>query len=653
MKKAVIFIFALVVCFVLIDSQNQFTTASAQSIRERASKNSSVQQDRNDKEAEMGRLIKRLTKRSSDNLKTYRTAQGAYSMNLEDGFQNLMIARINPEAEAEGACITSLDEANAFFGKNLETGERVPQIPFKKQSQSLDAAQYGMSQEEYDFYTNLIEQSSQNQSASLASIVISPQDGAGEGFYDQTAATPEGGNDGTTLGQQRLNLFNRAAAIWSAFLDVRVPITVTAQFNPQTCTVNSATLGSAGTTSIYRDFSGNAYPNTWYSYALANNIYGADIDATTAEINATFNSSINSDPNCLGGRRWYYGYDNVTPSGTVNLLVVLLHEMGHGLGFQSFVNGSTGQLAGNINGRFPDVFTKNIYDRTQGKYWSEMTDADRQVSKLNAGNVLWDGPNVKVASSFLSSGRDAATGRVQLYTPATYAPGSSISHFDTASFPNLLMEPNITINLPLTLDLTRQQMRDIGWFRDTTGDGVPDSISNVQVGGSSLTIGSTATVTWTNDGGFNRPVNIELSTDGGASYQTVIASNVANVGSYNFNVPNLPTTLAKIRVREADFINPSSESVTAFTIASAATVTVSGRVLTSFGRGIPRALVTISGPNGFSQSVYTDRLGDYQFTGVPSGANYSFSVRSRYRFRNPTTVYIDANVSDLNLTALN
>ena len=44
---------------------------------------------------------------------------------------------------------------------------------------------------------------------------------------------------------------------------------------------------------------------------------------------------------------------------------------------------------------------------------------------------------------------------------------------------------------------------------------VPDTITNVQPSGGSLTAGANATITWTNTGGFDRNVTIELSTDGG------------------------------------------------------------------------------------------------------------------------------------------
>ncbi len=60
------------------------------------------------------------------------------------------------------------------------------------------------------------------------------------------------------------------------------------------------------------------------------------------------------------------------------------------------------------------------------------------------------------------------------------APGSSISHWDTAATRNQLMEPSINVDLTSSVtppeDLTSSQMTDIGWFSDA--DGVPDGLDN-------------------------------------------------------------------------------------------------------------------------------------------------------------------------------
>jgi hypothetical protein len=87
-------------------------------------------------------------------------------------------------------------------------------------------------------------------SAQAATITIVNNDTAGEGFNDLTPAAPVGGNSGTTIGQQRLIVFQQAAAIWGGILPSAVEIRVNATFDPLTCTSTSAVLGSCGATSV-------------------------------------------------------------------------------------------------------------------------------------------------------------------------------------------------------------------------------------------------------------------------------------------------------------------------------------------------------------------------------------------------------------------
>jgi hypothetical protein len=65
-------------------------------------------------------------------------------------------------------------------------------------------------------------------------------------------------------------------------------------------------------------------------------------------------------------------------------------------------------------------------------------------------------------------------GRMLLNAPNPASSIFSISHWDPIASPNLLMEPFLNGDLSHGVDLTRQQMIDIGWFSD--GDGVPDGV---------------------------------------------------------------------------------------------------------------------------------------------------------------------------------
>jgi hypothetical protein len=226
-----------------------------------------------------------------------------------------------------------------------------------------------------------------------ATITIVNLDGAGEGFNDPTPAAPVGGNPGNTIGQQRLNVFQAAASIWGSTLTSSVTIFVEGKFDTQTCTVNSAVLGSAGAKSVVRDFAGREVAATWYPVALGNKQAGVDLIPGTNDISATFNSKL-GQPGCFTGGFFYYGLDH-NEGNQIDLLAVVLHELGHGLGFQTFASTSTGALFNS----FPDIYLRHLLDNSSGLHWDAMNDAQRQASAINWGNVVWDGTAVNVKSA--------------------------------------------------------------------------------------------------------------------------------------------------------------------------------------------------------------------------------------------------------------
>jgi hypothetical protein len=527
-----------------------------------ASFTAAAQQTDLERDRQMAETIRRVTTKESSDLPMVVSPDGSTSIDLAGRFRHVALAAAGASGDAMVGCVGSLAEANRFFGRNLETGERYATGKASEMDAELveTARLHGMSVAEYRFYSDLAQYAKSLPGPKASTISIVNNDGAGEGFNSSAAAIlPAPGNTGANLGQQRLALFVAAADVWEAFLDSSIPIQVGSSFDPLSCGGGSAVLGSAGSTTVHGNFPNAIFTNTFYHQALANKLRNADSSAAQPDLSAQFNSSI--DTGCLAGNTFYYGLDNASPAGKINLFVVLLHEMGHGLGFSSFTDESNGAYLGG----FPDVWARFQLDSTSGLTWFQMTDAQRAASAVNTNNLYWDGANVRIASSFVTVGRDGL-GRVALFTPNPVQPGSSVSHYTDSATPNLLMEPAINPGLPLTLDLSRQLMRDIGWYRDTTADLVRDTITGVSPSGGSVVIGNNVNITWTNNGGFNRNVTIELSTDGGATFPTVVASDVANTGTRSWTVPNTPTTTARIRVREHDFVEPLGSSATNFTI---------------------------------------------------------------------------------------
>ena len=298
-------------------------------------------------------------------------------------------------------------------------------------------------------------------------VILNDVDAAGTGFNDNTPVAPVGGNPGTTLGQQRLNAFQFAANIWGASLTSGPTITIRASWESTlTCTTTSATLGAASPVSLRENFPNAPFSATWYPAALANALAGND-SSPNPEIRARFNPNLGTT-NCLPNRPWYLGLDNAHGSG-IDLVTVLLHEFGHGLGFQTFTDPQTGDF---FSGD-PSIWDRFLRDDSTGKLWMNMTSAERVTSSTNS-SLVWAGPQVTAGvPGFLIAGADSSN-RVLMYAPNPLEVGSSVSHFDRSASPNLLMEPvisnDLTHNVGPPNDLTVTLLKDIGW---NSANGVP------------------------------------------------------------------------------------------------------------------------------------------------------------------------------------
>jgi hypothetical protein len=143
---------------------------------------------------------------------------------------------------------------------------------------------------------------------------------------------------------------------------------------------------------VFADFPGAPKAGTIYSYALANKLYGSEIsDTPGAQISANFNSELGK-PNCLAGSAFYFGLDG-NEGNNIDFVATLLHEMGHGLGFQTFTNGSTGAMFAG----YPSVWDHNLLDNTTNKLWVDMTNAERAASSLKPSGLSWTGARVTAA----------------------------------------------------------------------------------------------------------------------------------------------------------------------------------------------------------------------------------------------------------------
>lgn len=303
--------------------------------------------------------------------------------------------------------------------------------------------------------------------AGAATITVVNNDGIGEGFNDLTPVLPVAGNAGTTIGQQRLNAFQAAAAYWANRLGSSVQILVEAEMSPLACNASSAVLAQAGPKGVARDFPGAPLSATWYPYALASSLAAFDVDPTAADLGTGFNSSIGL-AGCLDGIVWSYAVGAPAPLGSVSFFETVRHELAHGLGFITAVQHSTGaRLLG-----FDDVYMTFLEDHSTGKTWPQMSNGERFSSARDPGDLHWTGAQVLAASTALAAGRHPSA-HVQMYAPNPLQSGSSVSHWDTVLVPNEMMEPVATAN-PADV-VSTALMRDLGWAAPLAGGCIRDA----------------------------------------------------------------------------------------------------------------------------------------------------------------------------------
>jgi hypothetical protein len=129
-----------------------------------------------------------------------------------------------------------------------------------------------------------------------------------------------------------------------------------------------------------------------------------------------------------------------------------------------------------------------VADNAAGSPPAGMSGADPTLTipsvriTLAAGNLLKANLGAGVQANLgvdmtVYAGADA-NGRALLNTPDPVVSGSSVSHWDPVTFRNQLMEPAINGDLTHSVivpeDLTRSQLRDIGWYPDADLDSVND-----------------------------------------------------------------------------------------------------------------------------------------------------------------------------------
>ncbi len=217
--------------------------------------------------------------------------------------------------------------------------------------------------------------------------------------------------------QKAKDAFEYAVGIWEGILESDVPIYIQANWR----SLGQNTLGSAGPSAYYTDFKNIPHEHVYYPVVVAEKISKLEITGPgSPDITATFNKSID----------WYYGTDGDTPYEEYDFVSVVLHEIGHGLGFTGF------------------FYVKD----KQGAYaYNELGDVagfDLLVERNNVQLVdtsVYEIPSFELANAFttkyLYANSVAAIAvnnnkQPRLYSPSEYDEGSSIYHLNDLTYPS-------------------------------------------------------------------------------------------------------------------------------------------------------------------------------------------------------------------------
>ncbi|MBI3923834.1 MAG: hypothetical protein HY318_20600, partial [Armatimonadetes bacterium] len=282
--------------------------------------------------------------------------------------------------------------------------------------------------------------------AMAVTINITYTDSSGEGFND------------ATLGAERKAAFEAAVSQWSQTLDGNVDVTVSVSFDPMGGNSFGAILGAAGANSFAKDFTGAPKSGVQYPAALANQFAGTDLDTSDVDITAFFNSDVDND-SVLGSMDFYYGTDG-NNGNDIDFFTVVLHEMGHGLGFIALVESD-----GTFFGGDPAIFDTFLADGSDSnaKVLTGKSDSERAADVIG-GSLYFNGANTFKAGN---------SNNAKLYAPDPYEQGSSTSHVDedTYSGSDELMTPFSSGTTHEVGPIATAIFEDLGWKFSNTSTG--------------------------------------------------------------------------------------------------------------------------------------------------------------------------------------
>ena len=251
----------------------------------------------------------------------------------------------------------------------------------------------------------------------------------------------------TGFSADAITAFEFAMTIWENSIESTVPVTINAEFIDLPSDVTASTAPNG-----YFTISGVGVPNTLYPRALAEAIQGSEIGGSgSLDLTVSINDEIN----------FYYGLDANPPVDQIDFVTLILHNLGHGLGFIGFgiTDGTTGSIRDSETG-FPSIFDTFVENGSGTAILSFSDPSTDLHAQLTSDDLFINGSN----ATSVNSGNE----------PKTFAPNpfdffKSYEHWDSAVFPpsnpNSLMTETVAPGQANHNpgDVTLGFFEDMGW----------------------------------------------------------------------------------------------------------------------------------------------------------------------------------------------
>ncbi len=254
-----------------------------------------------------------------------------------------------------------------------------------------------------------------------------------------------------------------AAGLWGTWISSTVPIEVSACWTPNLGSGDA--LGTGMPSKYIYNFSSAPLVNVAYPIALANALSSSDLYPVGADMVLQFDSDVD----------WSY----VTATTYLNaaavsydFVAVALHELAHGLGFigNMYEEWNVGFCGNSLSSYYcPTPYDWFAVDSAGVALLSYLPNDPYALAARLKGDANFGGPNTVAANAGIVA---------KLYTPATWIPGSSLSHLDSGTFGggvNRLMTPSYSGVTRHPGPVTLAIFQDMGWLR---ADGVPNLVTS-------------------------------------------------------------------------------------------------------------------------------------------------------------------------------